>query len=548
MLMIHAGRSPIRRNRASSGALIALAIVPCFCAGATLPTSPESYLSQAVRVRHSADRPWLPEAGQLGNLRDLQITAPDCTVRIVSGSENRVFPGKRAVFAIEQSRVLDADPNERPAPRDVLLAVDPAKACPSVGSCGVSTTPVTRAPIVANAGSVCFTVQLSTAHDLLIGGDGLTLLVDHVRQPALRLRVNPSYPIGVWLEQVDLGLLSIDVNAAARIGGNGRVDFLGGSSSSGASVMYLQDFRAPHVGVSTTTTGTRWAIRIDPETKASYYQPARAPGKIAKMYPIEIDGPVERLEVPAGHVDAYALTEAMRGETRALRDQVLRLAGPTPRLPSTDPALPSASVAAASLPADARERVAQVVARHLPASVRITNVALWKRGGRLEGIAPGTMAARDVLPLLANSGEFTYVSGGGSTLRDGGQAFSTQLYFSCDAPGEQSSCPAGDPATPGAYGEAQVRDALAAELAPAVTVRSVRLSGDTVQMTATASNEADARAGLERLGQHGEFMRLSTSSFGPSGNGPLFEISARLQLSCAVPPKAGGICAVQDSH
>jgi len=237
MPRIHAGRSSDRNQRASFGALTVLSLAPCFCVGATLPTSPESYVSQATRVRQAADRPWLPDAGRLGNLRHLKVTAPDCTVRIVSGSENRVFPGTRAVIAVEESRKLDSDPNELPAPRDVVLATDRAKACPGSGSCGVSITPVTRAPIVGGAGSACFTVQLATAHDLLIGGDGLTLLVDHVRQPVLRLTVNPSFPIRVWFEQVDLGLLSIDVNAAVRIGGNGRVDFLGGSSSNGASAM-----------------------------------------------------------------------------------------------------------------------------------------------------------------------------------------------------------------------------------------------------------------------------------------------------------------------
>jgi hypothetical protein len=61
-----------------------IALFPAPAAAASLPTSPEAYLEQAKLVRQAVDRPWNPEAGQLGNLRHLQIRAPDCVVRIVS--------------------------------------------------------------------------------------------------------------------------------------------------------------------------------------------------------------------------------------------------------------------------------------------------------------------------------------------------------------------------------------------------------------------------------------------------------------------------------
>ena len=524
------------------GPLMALFLAPAWGVSASLPSSPESYLRQAARVRQATDRPWVPEAGQLGNLRHLQITAADCVVRVVSGSENRVFPGTRDVIVVERSRVLDANPNEQPAPRDVVLATNRAQACPGVGTCGVSITSVTHAPGTRLAGAVCFTVQLATAHDLLLGGDGLSVLADRVRQPALRIALNPSARLRVWLEQVDIGLLSIDANAPARVGGNGRVDFLRAGSSNGRSVMFLQDFRAHHVGVSSTTTGTRWSIRIDADTTAGYYQPARAPGDIAKGYGIEIEGPINRLEVPAGHVDPHPLTEATRMATRALREEVLGQAGPASELPASDPTLPVAAVAVAALPDDARERVASVVARYLPSSVRITNVALWKQGGRLEGVAPDATSARDVLRLLENSGEFTHVSHGSSTPRDGGQAFAVQMTFSCDVPGEASVCPAADPAIPGAYSETQIRDAIEDLLGPLVTVQSVRLSGGSIRLKAIAPNELEARAGLERLRQRTEFFRLSISTLGHSDGGSASELSATLKLTCVVPPKPDGIC------
>ncbi|QBB70861.1 hypothetical protein ELE36_11120 [Pseudolysobacter antarcticus] len=533
------------RHRNKLFVIIALLAQPLCGTSATLPSSAESYVSQAARVRQSADRPWAPEAGQLGNLRHLQITAPDCVIRIVSGTENRVFPGSRGVIVVERSRVLDADPNEQPAPRDVVLAIDRVHACPGLGSCGVSITSATSAPSIG--GAVCFTVQLATAHDLLLGGDDLSVLVDRVRQPALRIKVNPSYRMQMWLEQVDIGLLSIDVNAAAHIGGNGQIDFLQAGSSSGGSTMFLQDFHAHNIGVSTTTTGTHWAIRIDADTKAVYYQPARAPGAIAENYGIEVDGPINRLDVPVGRVDPYPLREVTRIATRVLRDDVIAHAGPAPQLPPSDPALPSAKVAAAALPIDSRERVAQVVARYLPPSIRITNIALWKQGGRLEGIAPDAAMAHDVVRLLTNSGEFTYVSGGGSIPRDGGHAFSTQLSFACDAPGQLSTCPAGHPMSPDRYSYVQISDAINVMLGPTVTVRDLRRTDDAFELKAVAPNEAEARAALQRLGQRTDFLRVSISGYGPSRSGAATDINATLKLICAVPPKPDGICTAQSA-
>ena len=533
---------PFARCRAWLCLLPLLTSYSSWAVDAMLPSSTGSYLSQAARVRQSIDRPWAPDAGRLGNLRHLQITARDCVVRVVSGSENRVFPGTRDVVVVERSRVLDTDPNEQPVPRDVVLAPDRAQACPGMGSCGLSVTSATAAPHAGAADKVCFTVQIATAHDLLIGGDRLSVLVDHVRQPALRIAINPSANLRLWLEQVDIGLLSLSANAAVTVGGNGEVDFLQGSSSNSGSNMMLHEFRARHVGVTTTTTGTHWSIRIGTDTEAGYYQPARAPGRIAENYGIEIDGAIERLDVPASRVDPHPLSKATIIAARSLRSEVLEQAGPAPVLPASNSNLPLASVAAAALPGDARERVAHIVARYLPASVRITDVTLWKKGGRLEGIAPDAASARDIVRLLKESGEFTYVSGGNGIPGDDGYKFSTQMYFSCDAPGLPSECPAGDPAQAGAYSEMQVRAALDAALGKDVMLRDVHLAGDRIDMKAVTTSEAEARAGLERIGQQKGFFRLSTSGIGPPRNGSVVEIDATLRLTCAVPPKPDGIC------
>lgn len=508
---------------------------------AVLPALPDTYFSEAARVRRAHDRPWAPEAGQLGNLRFMQIRAADCVVRVVSGTENRVFPGTRGVIVAEQSRVLDADPDEQPAPRDVVLAPDMAQACTGNGSCGVSVTPVTRAPAAGGTASVCFTVQIATAHDVLIGGDGLSLLIDHLRQPALRVHVNPSAGLRIWFDQVELGLLSIAANAPVRVGGTGTVDYLQGSSSSRGSAMFLHEFEAKNVGISTTTTGTSWSVRTGSDRKAGYYQPARAPGALAANYPVEVDGPLDRLEMPAGRIDPRPLSEATRTAARALRESVLAAAGTAPALPASDPSLPTAAAAVAALPRDARQRVADVVARYLPPTVRITAVALWKQGGRLEGLAPDAETAAAVVPLLTASGEFTAVSGGKGIPRDGSFAFSAQLYFSCEAPGETSVCPAGDPARPDAYTEIQVRRELRTLLGPLLLLRELHLDGTTITMAVDVPNETEARAAMQRLADGAAWFRTSTSTFG-QGSQPSV-LRATLKLTCARPPTGNGICA-----
>ncbi len=524
------------------GAAASLPIAfPSVAANAILPTSPDSYLNQANGVRRATDRPWMPEAGRLGNLRHLQITASDCVVRVVSGNENRVFPGTREVIVVEQSRVLDADPDEQPVPRDVVLAPDGAQACPGHGSCGVSVTPAALAPKVGSGGNVCFTVQLATAHDLLVGGDGLTLLVDRVRQPALRIAFNPGYRMQAWMEQVELGLLAFSANAPVRVGGTGRIDFLGASSSNGGSVMYLHEFDARHVGLSSTTTGTQWSIRIGAETRASYHQPARAAGALAKHYGVEIDGMVERLEVPASRVDPQPLSDATRRAARSLRDAVMQRAGPKPVLPRPLADLPTAASAAASLPQQPSQRLAQVAARYLPASVRLTEVALWARGGRIEGVAGDAGTARDISKRLLASGEFTHASGGGGTAVEGGFHFSVQVSFACEAPGTASECPGSFPPGLRRYTTAQVRMRLAELLGPDATLDTVHLEGSAIEMRGVAPNQAQGRAALERLGQERGLFRTSVSGYDTSGAEPA-QIQATLYLTCPVPPKADGVC------
>lgn len=531
--------SPTSR-RVRLSVLPLLALIPALAAGALLPSSPEMYVAQADAVRQSQDRPWAPETGQLGNLRHLQITAHDCVVRVVSGNENRVFAGSRDVIVVERSRVFDADPRQQPTPRDVVLAMDHAQACPGPGRCGISITPAARAPRLD--GNVCFTVQLASAHDLLLGGDGLDVILDRVQQPALRITFNPGARQRLWAEHVDIGLLSISANAAVRVGGTGNIDFLQATSSNGASAMFLHGFDAKNIGISSTTTGTQWSIRIGEDTRAGYAQPASAGGTAVAGYPIEIDGPLERLDIPLGQVDPRPLRDATRNAAQVLRDELLQRAGASPRLPASDSNLLSAVDAAAILPRTPAEHVARVLVRYLPTSVKITHVALWKRGGRLEATAPDQATVQDAQRRLKASGEFTHVSGGSGSPRDGAYAFTAQMHFSCEVPGEPSICRAGDPRARGNYSEMQLIETLEQLLAPHATLHDARLDGRKIHMDARAANEADARAALALLYTASDFFRVSISGVGPSDDGSGWEITTRMELLCVRPPTATGIC------
>lgn len=541
--------SPMRHRRrpavpASIAVSLALVLPAVVAAADPLPSNPDAYLDQANRVRQSVDRPWAPTSGQLGNLRRLHLAAKDCVVRLVSGGENRVFPGASDVVVVEESRIFDTAPDEQPAPRDVTLAAAGSDPCPGEGQCGVSVTQADAAPRLGG-GAVCFTVQLATAHDLYVRGDGVDLLVDGLRQPALRLGVASGDRQRVWFEEVDLGLLSININAPVQVGGTGRVDWLNAGSSNGSSVVWLHRFRANRTGVSATTTRTQWSVRTGPGTWAGYYQPARAPGHLADLYPIEIDGPVEALDVSASRVSARPITQATREATSALRASMLRRAGPKPAIVAVDPALPTAVEAARTLPRSAKQRVADVVAGLVPAGVRIDEVALWKRGARIEGTAPDVATAEQVRQRLEASGEFTYAQVSFAR-KDGPVRLHVMAYFHCASPGEPSACLAADPAAPDRYTEAQIRGLVAQGLGPSFEIREFRIDGRKVHVAGVAANGSDPRTALGKFDKDHGTLITSQAVYGPAVPGGT-AVRAVLTLQCATPPRADGICGLPEA-
>ena len=145
--------------------------------------------------------------------------------------------------------------------------------------------------------------------------------------------------------------------------------------------------------------------------------------------------------------------------------------------------------------------------------------------------------------LLTRSGEFIHVHGGVGIPTKDGYAFSTQLTFSCDKPGDLSTCPLEVPAGAGHYSTVQVRSTLAGLIEPGATLLDATLDGTAITLHAQAASEADARAALERVRQHDGLFWLSRSGLGPPPSaGSPYPFEAYLTLTCAVPPKADGIC------
>ena len=276
-----------------------------------LPDTPTTLMEKSRLMRESRDRPWDPASGLLGNLRRVHLVADGCTVRIVSGPDNRLLGPRDGVRVNDESHGANEPRNVQ---RDITLTARSERGA-------------------LPRGSVCATLQVASTDDFIISGNDTAVLFDRVELPSMRIFLNPSSPLRVWFQDVRMGHLSITSNANALVGGTGQAQWLVLDSSQPATAMFFHDKEARHVGVSATTTRPRFSIRIGPGTDAGYYQPARAPGDLARLYPIWIDGAVSALSVPAGHVDPMPLTPAIRNEARSLRDEVLAPPGRRHRRP-----------------------------------------------------------------------------------------------------------------------------------------------------------------------------------------------------------------------
>ncbi len=477
--------------------------------GAPLPDMPDTLIEKSRLLRESRDRVWDPASGRLGNLRQVRIVADGCTVRVVSGPDNRLIGPRDKVEVGEDTYT----PGDKAVPRDVVLRV--------------------RGGAQQPRGTPCLTLQVATADDLILSGDHAAYLFDRVEQPAMRIYFNPSSQLRVWFEDVKMGLLSLTSNAGALAGGTGQVQWLQLTSTQSSTAMLFHEMNARHIGVSSLTTRARYSIRIGPETKAGYYQPARAPGKLAELYPIWIDGPLEALDIPASRVHPMALTPDIRREALALRDEVLGRAGPSPALPSPGPAALAPAAPVATAP---RQLVADGFRPYLPPGVELASMQLHKAGGAMEGTAPDVAAVRTLVQSLGRSPDVVYTQLAFTRPQGAQVAFRVLFDLACQAPGEPSICLPGHGGG-SAYTEEQIRGELLPLLGPQVDLTRLQLREGGVVLLEGRASDADARAALARVREQAPWLRGSSSGV---GNG---SFSARMVLACqAPPPRQGGIC------
>lgn len=196
---------------------------------APLPDMPETLIEKSRLLRDSRDRVWDPASGRLGDLRQVRIVADGCTVRVVSGPDNRLI-GPRDKVEVGEDRY---NPGDKAVPRDVVLRV--------------------RGGAQQPRGTPCLTLQVATADDLILSGDHASYLFDRVEQPAMRIYVNPSSQLRVWFEDVKMGLLSLKSNAWALAGGTGQVQWLQLTSTQSSTAMLFHELNARHIGVSSLT-------------------------------------------------------------------------------------------------------------------------------------------------------------------------------------------------------------------------------------------------------------------------------------------------------
>jgi len=475
---------------------------------APLPSTPDTLIEQSLLLRESRERVWDPASGQLDNLKVVNVVADGCTVRIVSGPENRLLGPRDGVQVRLRGSHTDGPVSYA---RDVDLEVKADQ-------------------LAAARGIACLTLQVATVDTILLRGHGATVLFDRVALPSLRIFLNPSVPLDVWFEDVRLGLLSVSSNAGASVGGTGDVQWLKLDSSQSGTAMFFHGMQARHVGVSSTTTKPRFSIHIGDTTEAGYYQPARAPGEIARLYPIWIDGPVDALQVPAGRVDAMSVTPAIRGEARMLHDRVLARVG---RMPDTPLPAAAGRVAAEAAPTSTRQSLADALEPYLPNGATLTSIELWKSGGALVGTAPDASSVDAFVQVLRGLPDVTSARLAFTEPGKRGTSFRVLFDLGCTAPGTASVCL---PSDSGAYSEDQIRDALLPLLGDKVILTGLKLRGRDLKLEGRGT-DADINAALDRIHRQAKWLWGSSSAVGRG------DFWATFQLACARPtPPQGGLC------
>ena len=454
--------------------------------------------------RLAQKRVWDPASGRLGNVKVVNIEANGCAVRIISGSENKIIGPM-------DSLTIQSDGKENPELASTLNVT--LKMKPSPGQ-----------------NRPCAVLQISTADYILIRGDGASILFDRVRVPALRVSLNPSSHLQVWFDQPHVGHLTVNSNAFAIAGGNGKAEFLSLASSQSSSKLFFHSMDADHVGVSTTVSGAKFSIRIRTGTDASYYQPARAAGDIALQYPIWIDGNVKELKVPAGRVTPLQVSKEIETETDKLRQEIINRVGLQPEIAANIAAQQTPS---AILKLSPRQQVADAFAAYLPSGVSLNDIQMYNNGGALEGQAQTKKAVTDFVAALGQSPDVIYAQIAYTRPQAPGFFFRVLFDLLCASPEKTLVCKSKN----NSYDLSLIRSRLLELLGNDVQMTDLKIKGDRLSLVGSA-REAQAKSALERIGRDAAWLQISTTGIGKDG------FSAVMNLKCLSPEprKLRGLC------
>ncbi len=473
---------------------------------ADLPDNPNSIQLKSDAFRKSQELKWDLSKGYLGNLKTLRIVANECTVRIVSGLENKIL-SPLETLSVQEETQAKVDLKNRQVVIKTLSSAKTLKNRP------------------------CLTLQVATADDFIISGNKAFILFDHYQSIATRIFLNPSSGMRIWFDQVQIQRLELTSNATGSIvGGDGKIDWLALASSQQNEKLYFHKMDADHIGVSVTTTNVKFSIRIKSGADAGYYQPARAPGKLALLYPIWIEGKVQDLKVTAGNVTAMPISEEIKTETDDLKKIVWDKVG-TFAQDKDGPSSLKTTVKVEPLP---RQQIADALADYIPAGASLSDVEVFKNGGALVGQVTNKKTIDDLIEALNKSPDLSYLEKGLIQPQANGFSFRILFNLRCPNPGKKTlTCQSAK----GEYDMELIRKELQLLLGDNVKLLDLKLAKDYLSMNVLATDD-QAKAISERLNKEVDWLQVSSSGY---GKGKLF-VLLKLQCFPLAPRKLANLC------
>jgi hypothetical protein len=275
---------------------------------------------------------------------------------------------------------------------------------------------------------------------------------------------------------------------------------------------------ADNVGVEASTTNVEFSIRINPGAQAEYHNPARAPGKVAELYPVWIDGKIEDLKIPAGRVHPMPLTDDVKNVVDTLKKEVLSRFG-------TRTAVSTSYQEKVVLPPSPRQQIADAFSPYLPLETSFSEIQLAKNEGYIEGKAPTQEVAKAFVSALSKAPDVKYIQLAYTKPQDKEVFFRVLFNLACPTTGKTLNCKISDGGNEEKYDVNLIRTELQKLLGPEIKLISMEIKENRLNMEASAT-EAVAKTAKKRISEEAAWLRTSTSGI---GNG---SFSASMELLC----------------